>query len=114
MLVVDDNPIAGKVLVRTMEALGWQACYVGDGQQAVQRVAAAAQDREPYDVVFMDWRLPDQDGVLTARQIRDHAACAGRPPAIIMSRYSGKVMSVIVETASAKLSPSVEKIFDRK
>ena len=50
---------------------------VGDGA-----AAAAAVDRERYDVVLMDVQMPVMDGFEATRLIRDREAVAGRPTRI--------------------------------
>ena len=42
--------------------LGWRADCVGSGSEAVARVQAAMAEGRRYDVVLMDWRMPDLDG----------------------------------------------------
>ena len=64
-LVVDDNPIAGALLVRMVQSLGWSAGLATSGAQALEMIAAQAQAQpklRPYDVVYMDWQMPVMDG----------------------------------------------------
>ena len=45
-------------------APGWaRADCVGSGSEAVARVQAAMAEGRRYDVVLMDWRMPDLDGL---------------------------------------------------
>ena len=78
-LVVDDNAAAREIL---SGAAGWRIAdrvdAVGSGPEAV----AAVQQHdatEPYDVVFMDWRMPDMDGLAAGRRDQDDADAAPSP-----------------------------------
>jgi CheY-like chemotaxis protein len=42
--------------------------------------------REPYNLILVDWRMPDMDGVETTRQIR--AAVGNETPVIILTSYN--------------------------
>jgi DNA-binding NarL/FixJ family response regulator len=77
LLVVDDHPLARKALVSLLReepdlAIIGQA---GDGRDALQQVSQT----DP-DVVLLDVRMPDLDGVATAQILRSefpHVAVVG-------------------------------------
>lgn len=79
VLVVDDDQEIGYMFQRLLG--GPQTVTVArDGYEALERVKA-----EPYDLIFLDVRLPGMDGVQTLEQIK-----AIQPDAIVvmMSGYS--------------------------
>ncbi|OPX55620.1 hypothetical protein BTE48_08395 [Oceanospirillum multiglobuliferum] len=69
-LVVDDSDIARKVLLELLNALGIEADSAHDGQQAVDKVIAADQANDPYELILMDWKMPRMDGINAAKQIQ--------------------------------------------
>ena len=69
VLVVDDNDCARAALVGMCEALGMQAETAVDGRDALRRVEAAAADDKAWDLVLLDGRMPDMDGVECLRQM---------------------------------------------
>lgn len=89
LLVADDNAIAAEVLVRMVRALGWHADSVGGGDAAIARVNQALEDGERYDVVLMDWRMPDRDGLSAARLISRQQGDVS-PPMVIMVTAHGR------------------------
>lgn len=58
-LSVDDNRINLSVLRRTLERAGVEVMDCQSGQQAVDIL----QSDQKFDVVFMDWQMPQMDGV---------------------------------------------------
>jgi len=89
VLVVDDTPLVGELLMRTGAALGWRAEHASGGTEAIERVSAARQRGEPYDVVLMDWRMRDLDGLSAAQLIQEHAG-ESRPPVVLMITAYGR------------------------
>jgi signal transduction histidine kinase/CheY-like chemotaxis protein len=77
VLVAEDNPVNQQVARLLLERLGCHADFVGDGLEAVQSVRA-----QPYDVVLMDVRMPELDGMDATRRIRRDLP-ADRQPYII-------------------------------
>ncbi|WP_161796348.1 ATP-binding hybrid sensor histidine kinase/response regulator [Arsukibacterium ikkense] len=81
-LVVDDMALTRMVLLKQLDELGIQAEQTDNGQDAINKVAQAEQDQQPYDFILMDWRMPQMDGIETARQIQQQLG--SRSPNILM------------------------------
>jgi two-component system sensor histidine kinase/response regulator len=69
VLVVDDIPLARTVLMNSLTECGIQANQTGNGKHAIDLVSEAQKNNHPYDLVFMDWRMPEMDGIETSKQI---------------------------------------------
>lgn len=67
LLVVDDDAQMVHTLCDIMALHGWEARGVTDGYQGL-----AAVEREHYDAVLMDVRMPGLNGVETFRAMRTH------------------------------------------
>ncbi len=83
-LVVDDNSDARHILEE--ELLGI-AKSVDTAASAPEALAAIRQhdSADPYNVVFMDWRMPGMDGVQAIRQIRQDEHLRRQPAIILIS-----------------------------
>ncbi|MER2532396.1 MAG: PAS domain S-box protein [Candidatus Competibacter sp.] len=70
VLLADDLPEARLALSGMLRALGLQVEAVGSGMVALVAAAAADARDEPFDLVILDWRMPEMDGLETARRLR--------------------------------------------
>jgi two-component system response regulator (stage 0 sporulation protein F) len=80
ILIVDDHPAMCRTLEDILADEGYMVTTVASGQAAVQ----VCQEQE-FDVILMDVRMPDLNGVDTYRQLKNYALGAR---VIMMSAYS--------------------------
>ena len=86
VLVVDDEEDVCMDIKELMSDTGVDVSYALKGGEAVKMVAKAVKDGEDFNIVLLDWKMPDMDGVETARQIR---AKVGRElPIVVLTSYS--------------------------
>ena len=69
ILIVDDNDASKHILANTVESLGWSSDQASSGQEAIDKIIHADEIDQPYELILMDWRMPDLDGVATAEKI---------------------------------------------
>jgi DNA-binding NtrC family response regulator len=65
ILIVDDEPRLGRVLVEMLEGAGHDVAHAGGGADAIKRIAAGE-----LDVVVSDLRMPEVDGMAVLREVR--------------------------------------------
>jgi two-component system, sensor histidine kinase and response regulator len=80
VLVVDDNAVMRILLSKSVEAFGGQVEVASTGQEALHRLQPGADSGDTIDLILLDWRMPDLDGLTVARRIR----ATGNPVPIIM------------------------------
>ncbi|WP_435829377.1 PAS domain S-box protein [Aeromonas dhakensis] len=100
ILVADDSEMAADLLQRTLLLLGWQAELVHSGTEAVRRVDEALARGRPFDIVLMDWRMPDMDGLSAAAQIRQQAGQESAPRIIMVTAYGHEVLTESQQSGS--------------
>ena len=66
VLVVDDEPLIRWSLAETLEQVGHGVVEAGDAASAIRSLAAG----EPFDVVLLDYRLPDSNDLNLLTTIR--------------------------------------------
>jgi signal transduction histidine kinase/CheY-like chemotaxis protein len=69
ILVAEDNPTNCELVVSMLELAGCSVTPVGNGVEAIR-----ALENGDFDVVLMDWHMPELDGLGATRQIRQREA----------------------------------------
>lgn len=96
VLVVDDDQTCCESTVETLREIGIAGEWVLTGKGAVERCAARHKTGRDYFAVILDWKMPEMDGIATARRIRE---CVGEDVTIII--LSSFEFSEIEEEARA-------------
>jgi CheY-like chemotaxis protein len=74
ILVAEDNVLNRKVLLRMLSGLECVVSAVENGRQVLEAVQA-----QHFDLVLMDVRMPDLDGITTTRQVHQLLPAADWP-----------------------------------
>ncbi|MBF0342231.1 MAG: PAS domain S-box protein, partial [Magnetococcales bacterium] len=89
VLVVDDNDSARQILSEMVQGLECRVTTTGSGQEALEEMARVKNAREqPYDVILLDWQMPEMNGIETAQRIR--AATGQNSSLVIMVTAFGR------------------------
>src|SRR5881275_337141 len=86
VLVVDDNAAAREILQQPLRAVASRVDTVASGKEAL----AAIKEKdpvEPYDIVFMDWRMPGMDGLETSRHIKSNETLQHQPAIVLVTAF---------------------------
>ena len=85
MLVVDDDQQLCESTVDSLRSIGIRAEWVLDGENAVKMATRHHREHEDYHVILLDWKLPNMDGIQTARELRRQLG--DDVPILLMSAY---------------------------
>ena len=88
VLVVDDNAAAREILQEPLSSLAERVDVAATGKEAIALVRAH-DATDPYDVIFMDWRMPGMDGLQASRHIKADETLR-RPPHIVLVTAFGR------------------------
>ena len=86
VLVIDDDPIACEHAQIILGQVGISCEKALTGEEGVEMVKVRHARRDPYDLILVDWKMPEMDGVETTRRIRQ--AVGEETPVIILTSYS--------------------------
>ena len=86
VLVVDDNATSREILKSMLEAMSFEVTLASGGKQGLE-LLRAAQKGKPYDLVLMDWKMPQMDGLSAAEQIKSDPGLANEPIIIMVTAH---------------------------
>ncbi|MBF0459760.1 MAG: response regulator [Magnetococcales bacterium] len=93
VLVVDDHDLTREVMEEMLRGLGLSPASTTSGESALAEILAAQTAGRPFDLIFMDWRMPGMDGIETTIMIRDRLSVLTPKtvqPKIVMLTAFGK------------------------
>lgn len=70
ILIVDDNEAARDLLSMSLNNMRFEVETAKSGMEAIGKVSLASTDGRPFDLLLVDWKMPEMDGVETIREIR--------------------------------------------
>ncbi|MBF0153231.1 MAG: response regulator [Magnetococcales bacterium] len=102
VLVVDDNESARNVTADYLQSFTFKVTRAQDGREAMNVVQEADMSGLPFDLVIMDYMMPEVDGIAAAAKIR-HELDLSRLPVIIMATAYGDESVVKRATQEAQV-----------
>ena len=86
VLVIDDDPIACEHAQIILGQVGISCETAQCGRDGLEMARLRHARRAPYNLILVDWKMPDMDGIETTRRLR--AAVGSETPVIILTSYS--------------------------
>ncbi len=87
VLVVDDDRQYCENTVAILNALGAKADWTLDGKGAIRKAKERMEQNDPYQIALLDWKLPEMNGIRTARELRQ--ICGEELRMLMVSAYDG-------------------------
>lgn len=70
VLVVDDDEDVCLNVVELMEGTGVTVDHATSGKRAIEMVKTARSEKKDYDIILLDWKMPEMDGIEAEKQLR--------------------------------------------
>jgi len=86
VLVVDDDEDICAEISEFMEGTGVSVDYATSGSRAIEMVSESCDTGKSYNIVLLDWKMPEMNGIETAKRIR--AKVGDGVPIMILTSYS--------------------------
>ncbi len=85
ILVIDNNEDLCQSAVLSLKELGIEAQWATDGKTAVEMAKKCHDEQNGFEVILLDWKMPEMDGLHTARQLRKYLG--QEVPILVISAY---------------------------
>ncbi len=107
ILIIDDEEMITKSLQKLLNKKGYAATIVSGGREALNEIKTSE-----FDLVVLDIRMPQMDGIETIRSIREHLSFAGKKPIpeIVITGYADE--DKYKNAVDLKVSAYIYKPFD--
>ena len=105
ILAVDDSPVAREYFIHLMANLGLRCDVAESGGEALEMIYAAAKSGEPYNFFFLDWMMPEMDGIELATMIRERMT----PDAVIIMISAARWTDIEHQATAAGVSGFISK-----
>jgi two-component system sensor histidine kinase/response regulator len=86
VLVVDDNAAARDIIEDSLQNIVQRIDTAGSGTSAVTAVKKM-DSQHPYDIIFMDWRMPGMDGLQASRLIKSDESLSHQPAIVLVTAF---------------------------
>ncbi len=88
-LIVDDSRAMRMIIGRTLKSLGFEITEAGNGQEALDAIAASG----PFELALVDWNMPVMNGLEFVQNARANPA-----------HQEMRIMMVTTETEDTQIS----------
>ena len=105
VLVIDDDPVACEHAQLVLGQVGISCEKALSGAEGLEMAKLRHARREPYNLILVDWKMPEMDGVETTRLIR--AEVGAETPVIILTSYNWD--DIVDEAVNAGVDSFVAK-----
>ena len=85
MLVVDDDELLCETATDALKSIGIKAEWTLSGKKAIDLVIQNHKKRDDYQIILLDWKLPDMNGIQVAKEIR--RSLGDEVPILLISAY---------------------------
>ena len=117
VLIVDDHTMARQIVFNVLHGLNVKEIKMaGNGVEAREALYAAYDAGTPFDVVFLDWNMPELEGIDVLKHFRLHPEFA--KTAFIMLTAAGEQSDVLNAAKSGATSyivkPASKEVIAKK
>ena len=115
-LVVDDNSTACMLEAAILISWSMRVETASSGSDAIAKIELAESKGRPFDLVLMDWQMPEIDGIQAAHMIATSESLTHRPTVIMVTAFGSEGMlatSEIVGVSTILTKPfAPSQLFD--
>ncbi|MCK8825871.1 response regulator [Fuchsiella alkaliacetigena] len=87
VLLADDNATALEIFESYLQSFSFKVETAKSGEEAISKLVEAEED---FELLLIDWNMPELNGLETARQILDHNQIKRPPKIILVSAFASE------------------------
>ena len=84
-LIVDDNVTSRQILRGMLESFSFEVDEVNSGEKALEKIGDS--NETPYELILMDWQMPELDGLQTSARIRNDHTLEIQPKILLVTAF---------------------------
>jgi PAS domain S-box-containing protein len=92
VLVVDDSPTFLEIMKQLASSLSFCVEAASSGLEAIQMVKSRDEAKDPFKLIFIDWKMPDMDGIETSEKIQRDTSLSETPKVVMVSAYEAETI----------------------
>jgi serine/threonine-protein kinase RIM15 len=108
ILICEDHPVSRMVLVKLLEKLQCRTMTVDNGAEAIR----VATSEVKFDIIMMEFKLPQANGEDVARMIRDTKNTNSRTPIVAVTGYLKEIKAREHFDCLIEKPPTADKLSD--
>jgi CheY-like chemotaxis protein len=86
VLVIDDNATSREILKDMLESFTFEVTVAASGPEGITELENA-EGKKPFDLIVMDWKMPDMDGIEASKRIKNHTSLNEIPAIVMVTAY---------------------------
>lgn len=87
VLIVDDNEKARAIMTRYLQSFNISSNEANNGEMAIEKAVRANQEGHPYDLIFMELKMPGIGGIEASRKILEEVSNTKKPRIVLVTSY---------------------------
>ncbi|NEQ43531.1 MAG: PAS domain S-box protein [Leptolyngbya sp. SIOISBB] len=99
VLAVDDNAAARTIFYEILTSFQFEPMVVESATQAIAAITAAEAAQKPFDVVIVDYVMPDIDGIALIQQIHQIHQATPMPAILLVTAHRQRVVQESAQAA---------------
>jgi two-component system chemotaxis response regulator CheY len=114
VLIVEDDPLAQKLLEMVMKTYFNTLDVAGDGEEGLKKCMAAIESGQPYGVIFLDVMMPRMNGLQMLEALRQEESKRDAPPCKVLMMTALDDESTINQAQEAGCDAYLRKPANKK
>jgi len=88
VLVIDDSKNSREILENLLTTFSFKVTTTASAKEGIEALLQAQSEGNPFKLVFIDWRMPELDGIEATNKIRANTSLTPSPTIVLVTAYS--------------------------